>query len=128
MNDLILKPSQLKNIPAFLAGFTIIGLIYTLKVVLDTYFTTYTITSQRVIWKFGILSRTTKFLELYRVKDVEIHQPLLLRIFRLANIEITSTDKNDKNITLLALYDADALVGELRNKIEILRSSKRRIN
>jgi len=92
---------------------------------LDTHFHQYGITSERLRVTKGILSKRIKEMELYRVKETSIHQPFFLRLFRLANVVVTTGDPKKPEIVIRAVPDAAALRESLRQCIETMRDRKR---
>jgi uncharacterized membrane protein YdbT with pleckstrin-like domain len=92
---------------------------------LDTHFHQYGITSERLRVTRGILSKRMHEMELYRVRETSIHQPLLLRLFRLANVVVTIADPERPTIVIRAVPDALALRERLRDCIESVRDRKR---
>jgi len=91
---------------------------------LDTHFHQYGITSERLRVTKGILSKRIKEMELYRVKETSIHQPFFLRLFRLANVVLTTGDPKKPEIVLRAVPHAPALRESLRECIETMRDRK----
>jgi membrane protein YdbS with pleckstrin-like domain len=85
---------------------------------------TYTITNQRIIRKTGVMNRTTFEIELYRVKDVHLFEPLQLRMFGLGTIHLISSQRSSPVFELTAVKDAAALREELRHLVERRRNEK----
>ena len=82
------------------------------------------LTNQRLTLRHGVLSRRRHDLELYRVKDTALHEPLFLRMVSLANIEITSSDRSHPLFVLSAIRDAEPLRQMVRAHVESLRARK----
>jgi uncharacterized membrane protein YdbT with pleckstrin-like domain len=82
------------------------------------------LTTQRLSVRQGVLSRRRHDLELYRVKDTALDEPLLLRMVSLANIEITSSDRSHPHFVMRAVRDAEPLRQMLRTTVEKLRAGK----
>jgi uncharacterized membrane protein YdbT with pleckstrin-like domain len=121
-------PSHLKD-----AGFHILcGILSPLIVpigfmlwrYLDTQFHRYDITSERLRVTEGILSKRMKEMEFYRVRETSIHQPFLLRVFRLANIVITVAGPAKREFVIHAVPRAMELRESLRCCIETVRDKK----
>ncbi len=83
------------------------------------------ITNQRIKISSGIINRRTDELELYRVKDMTLIEPVWLRLFGLGNIVLVTNDVSTPNLTLAAIPKANALREELRNHVEICREQKK---
>ena len=88
---------------------------------LTTKFTEYEITSERLRITKGVLSKRMDETELYRVKDTSIDQPFFLRLFKLANLELSSSDSSTPHVTLFAIADARVTRENLRGCIEKMR-------
>jgi len=84
----------------------------------------YRLTSERLLITEGILSKATDSLELYRVKDLRIVQPFLLRLLGLENIELMTSDKTTGDIVLDAIPQSASLGDQCRNYVEACRQSK----
>lgn len=125
------RPSQLGNIPLFIIclvlSWLIIPLLVMIWVWLDTRFTRYKLTTERLVSTTGILNRMTNQMELYRVRDYQIEEPFWMRFFGLANIYVISTDRTNKDLEVKAIADSSDLVALIREQVETLRHSKRRI-
>ena len=85
----------------------------------------YEITTERLRVSRGVFSRTTDEVELYRVKDYVLIEPIFLRLFGLGNIVLTTTDDANQRVVLEAVPNAKALRDELRKCVEICRDKKR---
>lgn len=124
-------PSQISNLAYFVVCgvlfFLVIPLLLILWRWLQTKYTKYELTSERLIMSKGVLNKTTNQLELYRVRDYRHEQPFFLRIFGLSNIVLISTDKTDKILNLIAIRDGGDLITQIRSNVEGLRRSKSRI-
>jgi uncharacterized membrane protein YdbT with pleckstrin-like domain len=91
---------------------------------LDTHFRRYGITSERLQVTTGILSKHMHELELYRVQETSIHQPFFLRLFRLANLEVTLGEPDKPPIVIRAVPEARELRERLRACVETMRDRK----
>lgn len=89
----------------FAGLFTLLFLVYLLK--LTT--TKYCASSQRLIVEEGSLHSVNRPYELHQLGDAVIEKPLLLRMFGVANLEITNP-----RVTLLGLRNADYVRDILR--------------
>ena len=91
---------------------------------LKTRYTKFEITDERIIEQIGVFSRTTDETELYRVKDIRIEEPFLLRIFSLSNIIIMTSDKTSPLITIKGVKNGKKITDYLRSKVEKRRDEK----
>jgi uncharacterized membrane protein YdbT with pleckstrin-like domain len=80
------------------------------------------VTTERITSQVGVLSRHRWDMELYRVKDTTLHEPFLLRLVGLANIELESSDRTTPTMVLPALHNAEDLRQKIRANVERLRA------
>ena len=113
------NPSQILNFFTFILFFWTI--IIPLIAYLNTRFTIYELTSQRLKIKSGILNQTINELELYRVRDYQVQKPFILRIFNLGNLVLITSDKINNKILLKAIKDVEKVTDLIRNQVEIAR-------
>jgi membrane protein YdbS with pleckstrin-like domain len=107
------------------AGAALVPLVVAAAKWLQTRCRRYELTSQRLLLSEGVLSRRTDQVELYRVKDYTLVEPLSLRLFGLGNITVTTTDDANLTIVLQAVPEAQALRDQLRKHVETCRDRKR---
>jgi uncharacterized membrane protein YdbT with pleckstrin-like domain len=123
------SPSQVLNLGVFilcgLLFFLVVPLFYALWKWLVVKFTQYELTSERLKIRSGVINRKLDELELYRVRDYKLDQPLSLRVFSLGNIVLTTSDKTTPVVVLRAIRDAERVREELRTYVESCRTSKR---
>jgi uncharacterized membrane protein YdbT with pleckstrin-like domain len=138
------KSSQLVNLKSFII-YGIIGLAFiylgfrfsiyimcgallcAVKLLYDWYYTNtalYILTNQRIIHRSGVLNKTTFEIELYRVKDALLFEPLFLRFFSLGNIKLSSSQKSTHNFLIEAVAHSTSLRETIRKLVERRRSEK----
>jgi uncharacterized membrane protein YdbT with pleckstrin-like domain len=83
------------------------------------------LTDQRLILKTGILTARTESIELYRVTDLLVEEPLGERIFGYGRIAITSSDRSEPRLVLRGIKHPDALADKLRACVEEQKRSRR---
>ena len=86
--------------------------------------TNYQITNERLITTTGIFTKVTNPLELYRVRDLQIIQPLWLRILKLHNIHVITTDASTAEVVMDYIPASIELAEKLRASIEACRKVK----
>ena len=123
------SPSKLINFGFYILCFLLLliyglGLLLFLIRFLKTRYTKFEITDERIIEQIGVFSRTTDETELYRVKDIRIEEPFLLRIFSLSNIIIMTSDKTSPLITIKGVKNGKKITDYLRSKVEKRRDEK----
>jgi len=74
---------------------------------LNWLFVCYTLTEKTLQVSTGILFRRTDNLELFRVKDHVVTEPLLLRLFGLMHLELLTTDLTNPITVLRAIPRSD---------------------
>lgn len=87
--------------------------------------TSYELTTQRLRRVSGILTRHHEDLELFRVKDYTIEQPLFLRLFGLGNIILVTSDATTPTVAIKAIPNALTLRETLRTAVQAERERKR---
>ena len=123
------QPSQAINFEyyilcAILTPMFGLGLIMFLVRFLQTMFTKYEITNERVTQQSGVLSRKTDETELYRVKDIRLVEPFFLRFFGLSTILLVTSDRISTIIKIEGIESGDNLRKQLRTLIEKRKDDK----
>jgi hypothetical protein len=83
------------------------------------------LTSQRIRVTTGVFSRRTEDLELYRVDDLILTEPFLLRLVGRGNVIAMSSDRTTPQLVLEAVPQALSLRDKMRHYVEICRERKR---
>jgi uncharacterized membrane protein YdbT with pleckstrin-like domain len=118
------KPSQVINLGWFLFSFFLLTIPYVLWRYLVVRSTEYTITPERLITTLGVLDRAQEEIELYRIKDYEISQPFIYRMFGIANIRLISTDKTTPVFIIKGIENPEYVQSILRENVEGMRTRK----
>jgi uncharacterized membrane protein YdbT with pleckstrin-like domain len=122
------SPSQIINLPLYiLCGlffWLVVPVFYALWKFLVVKFTQYELTSERLKIRSGVINRKLDELELYRVRDYKLEQPLSLRIFRLGNVVMQTSDKTTPTVILRAIHDAESVRENIRTHVEACRMRK----
>jgi len=144
------RPSQVLNLGAFLlwglvivafaalwvyfydydySGLLVIPMVVALLMMfwkyLDVRVQRIELTTERVRTYRGILSKEIDELELYRIKDSRVRQPLFLRIFGLGMVDLETSDRSNPQVLLHAIRDPRVLREEIRKYVEVQRVRKR---
>lgn len=82
------------------------------------------LTSQRLRQKHNVLNVVTDQVELYRVKDVVVKEPLIYRPFGAGHLRIMSSDASDPEIKLKAIQKPEAMADHVRELVETARDAK----
>ena len=75
----------------------------------------YMLTNEQIVARQGLLSKTAHYIELYRVKDIIVHQSFMERTFGLMNLSIISIDAATPVFTLQGLPYTPELQLQIRN-------------
>jgi len=86
--------------------------------------TVYDLTSQRLKVRRGILNRRLEEIELYRVKDYVMEQPLHLRFLGLGNLALVSSDATTPRLELKAIPSVGTVREQLRTAVQSERDRK----
>ncbi len=108
-----------------LFGVALLALVWMLARWLLIKVRVYEVTTERIRITDGVVTRRTDELELYRVKDTTLLEPLLLRLFSLGHLEITTNDTSTPLIRLEAVQNVRSLREDLRKAVEVCRDRKR---
>jgi len=113
----------------FTAGLSLIGLVVPLVLWIIRWWltktTSYELTSQRLKKAQGILNRKLDELELYRVKDYTLSQPLMLRMLGLGNLVLLTSDATTPEVHLRAVPAVEELREMIRQAVQAERDRKR---
>jgi len=121
--------SQLKNLGAFILCGVLSPLVIPIFIALWKWLEVknheFELTTERLLTRSGIFSKTTESLELYRVRDLRVTQPFWQRIFGLENIELSTTDETTPLVVLDHMPAASGLSRAFREQVEKCRMAKR---
>lgn len=118
------------TIPAvFTGGLAYLALIIPLVMWLMRWWvtkcTTYELTTQRLRMRTGVLNKRVDELELYRVKDYAMEQPLMLRLVGLGNVTMVTSDASTPTVAMRAIPGAEQVREKLRSAVQAERDRKR---
>ena len=132
---IVVAPSQQLQGPFFqsvktpaliaLGVLLLMDLFFVLRAYLRIRCTRYTVTPELVRLRRGILSRRTDNLELYRVDDILLMEPLLLRLVRRGTVVLLCSDRTNPQLLIEAVPKPAALRDYLRQCVESCRDRKR---
>jgi uncharacterized membrane protein YdbT with pleckstrin-like domain len=138
------SPSQWLNLGPFAAALLVasgimvggvffapvfIGLILPAGYMLWRYLTVRTevfeLTSERLRITRGIINQRIDEIELYRVKDSQMHRPWWMRLTGLASILLETSDRTLQHLSIPAIHGGAELRELLRRHVELQRDRKR---
>lgn len=118
-------PSQWQNAGWFLSCLLLIPIPWAIWRWLVVRNTVFTLTTERLRIRRGVLNRTTEDLELYRVRDTRLEQTFFERMFGLGEVILYTTDASTPEIHIAWMKDAEALRETVRRFAEERRDAKR---
>ena len=84
----------------------------------------YRITTERFSETYGILNSVTQDLELYRVKDITVYEPLALRAFGCGNLVMYTSDRSTPVVAIMGVRNIRELQRVIRQNVELMRAEK----
>jgi len=106
------------GVAPWLAFCPFIFVLLALYYYLDIITTVFIITNERIMIRTGVFTRSTISVELYRIKEVELVEPFLYRLFNLGNIQIV-TFRRSRQLWLRGINAPNDTLEGLRSLIEI---------
>lgn len=82
------------------------------------------LTTERIVLREGIFSRSTSYLELYRVRDIALAEPLIHRMIGCGNLVLQTSDRSHPTFTFDAIGQPRELESLLRHQVEQMRATK----
>ncbi len=116
--------SQWTNFGWFVACLLLLPIPFAIARWLQVRCRVYTLTTERLRITAGVLSKRTDDLELYRVKDHALEQPLLLRMLGLGNIQLMTSDVSNPQVVLPAIRNPSAVRDLIRQHVESRRTAR----
>jgi uncharacterized membrane protein YdbT with pleckstrin-like domain len=111
------------------AGLSFLGLLVPLLMWVIRWWvtkcTSYELTTQRLKKASGILNRKLDELELFRVKDYAMDQPLFLRLLGLGNLTLITSDATTPQVFIKAIPEVEKVREMLRAAVQTERDRKR---
>lgn len=83
------------------AAIAVLVLLWLLVRVLRWRFTTYTLTSHRIVMSSGVISRITKSINLDRVQDIVVRKPIAQRLIHAGSVEIDAAGRDGVEVLRL---------------------------
>jgi len=100
------------------------GLMLILWKYLEIRCTRYQLSAERLTATHGVLNRLTDSMELYRIKDTQVFEPLWMRPMGLGNVCIHSSDKTTPTLMVRAIPKPMDVAGFVRQQVEAERVRK----
>ena len=123
------RPQQAANLGVFILCALFAWLVIPLGIAVWKYLviraTQYQLTTERYRTRYGVLNKTIDEIELYRVRDYRIDQPILLRVFGLSNLVMETSDRSHPVAVIRAIPNGEKVLHRLRRQVEYCRQAKR---
>lgn len=87
-------------------------------------FTKYTLTNEKLLIDSGVFARRQEEVRLYRIVDFSVRQKFFQRLFKVGNIEISSSDNSQEDFTLYEVKNPYKVKDLISNLVEKERTSK----
>ncbi|MBE7056622.1 MAG: PH domain-containing protein [Ruminococcaceae bacterium] len=88
-------------------------------------FTTYKLTSEKLMIETGFLNKKEEEIRLYRIMDLTLNRPLGQRIFGLGTIHCCTADKSTPEFDILKIKNSENVKNMLSDMVEKQREEKR---
>lgn len=82
------------------------------------------ITSEQLIIEYGVLHRTSDYIELYRIVDFCEHRDILEQLFGLKTVSVYSGDRTRPKLDLYGIREKIDAVGIIRERVEYNKQKK----
>lgn len=105
-------------------GLIVVPVIWIVWVWLRTRSESYTLTTERLRLKKGVLNQVFDEVELYRVKDVTLTRSMVQRMFGLGTVTMQTSDQGQETICIDSVRGSEELREQLRKQVEIIRERK----
>ena len=86
--------------------------------------TRWVISEEQITIEEGVFTKSTNYMEMYRVRDYEERQTILQRIFRNTTLYIYSSDMSHPVMKLFGIAKDPAMMGKIRQRVECQRKAK----
>ncbi len=104
-------------------GFALVPIIMALWRYANIRAIRYTLVDQRIFVATGVLNRVTQQIELFRVRDFVLEEPLTLRLLGLSNVMVLSADIETPFTRFHAVRNGAAVVAMLRTEVMNMRQT-----
>jgi membrane protein YdbS with pleckstrin-like domain len=85
----------------------------------------YTIDIEQIIIKRGVFSRTTNYMEMYRIYDFQKRQNIIEVAFGIMNVMLLSRDMSNSEVIFWGVTNSDDVIPLIRNRVETEKQKKK---
>lgn len=118
---MLVQNQQVRILSCIVAILMFLYLIYSIS---DMYRIRYIITDEQILYKHGVFSYTTDYIELYRVYDYQQCRSPLQQITGLKTVVIMSNDRNNPILNILGQKNKRDIVSIIRTRVEYNKLNK----
>lgn len=86
--------------------------------------TEYTVTAEQLIIEHGVLTRSSDYIELYRVVDFREHRNIMQQMAGLKTVSIYSGDRTSPRLDITGVANSYPLVAAIRERVEYNKRRK----
>lgn len=108
----------------YLYIFSLIPLLLAARNIIYWCVVKYEVNQNQIKFSRGIFNYKIDYLELYRIKDFETQQPLLLRMFKLMNLTLATSDQSHPTLVLQGIPESN-LPDIIRDLVQKSRTKNR---
>lgn len=109
----------------YLLGLILVGLFMIVLRYLNLRVISYQLTNLRLVVTYGLLSRHTEEIELYRVRDWGLLKPFWLRLVGRGHVRLVTNDPTSPVLMLTGVAQPDHVREQIREYVERARDRKR---
>lgn len=84
----------------------------------------YRITAEQLIYEHGVFTRSSEYIELYRVVDFGERSSLLQQLAGLKTVSVHSGDRSAPKLDIIGMDAGEQLVSVIRNRVEYNKRRK----
>ena len=106
------------------AAVTILVFACLIYSVTDMYRIRYIITSEQILYKHGVFSYTTDYIELYRVYDYQQCRSPLQQMVGLKTVVVMANDRLNPSLCILGMLNDRDIVSVIRQRVEYNKQKK----
>ena len=113
MSSVLFIPAETRGAAA---GGVLFGLLLIGGAYLNVYATSYTVTSERVIQRKGLLSRRVSEVEISDIRNVQVNQGITQRIFGIGNVGISTAGQSGVEIVFAGIKRPQPVADMIREQ------------
>lgn len=121
--DLVPMDFELASLLPFAVGIVCLSLLYYIYKVAFILSHKFKITNEQIEYVRGVFSINSDFVELYRVKDLMIKRPFIMRLLTAQNLSLITSDKSHPMLHMFAIPTSN-IHEVLRELVELNRNNK----